>query len=106
MSYDIMNEYGDDSYLFFINIYERGYRFYDCNGGMSMTFNHNLNSNNIPFKDTMQIDGRIYQNVYVYTEDTVDRKNTEIWKVIIAENYGVVKYYNKKTGKEWTLRTD
>ncbi len=52
--------------------------------------------------DTMTINNKLYQETITIERDTINFSD-EIWKVIVANNYGIVKFYDKKTGYEWTL---
>jgi hypothetical protein len=53
--------------------------------------------------DTMTINGFFYNEIVVLERDTINFTD-EIWKVIVANNYGIVKFYDRETGDEWTLQ--
>jgi hypothetical protein len=52
--------------------------------------------------DTMTINNKLYDEVFTIERDTINFSD-EIWKVIVANNYGIVKFYDRETGYEWTL---
>jgi len=53
--------------------------------------------------DTMTINGFFFNEVVVLERDTI-KFTDEIWKVIVANNYGIVKFYDRKSGDEWILQ--
>lgn len=56
--------------------------------------------------DTMTINNVFYEEVVVLERDIVKFPEDEIWKLIVANNYGIIKFYDKKTGDEWTAVLD
>ncbi len=54
--------------------------------------------------DTMSINGFLFNEVVVLERDTLRFPDDEIWKVIVANNYGIVKFFDRKTGDEWILQ--
>lgn len=54
--------------------------------------------------DSMSINGFLFNEVVVLERDTLKFPDDEIWKVIVANNYGIVKFFDRKTGDEWILQ--
>ncbi|GAB4287483.1 MAG: hypothetical protein Kow0068_13280 [Marinilabiliales bacterium] len=52
--------------------------------------------------DTITINNRLYQEAVIIERDTINFSD-EIWKVIVANNYGIIKFHDRETGYEWTL---
>lgn len=71
---------------------------YNNNNGMAGIRNFELHI------DTMTINGFLFNEVVVLERDTLRFPDDEIWKVIVANNYGIVKFYDRKTGDEWILQ--
>lgn len=55
--------------------------------------------------DTMTINGKFYNEVLVIERDTVTYSEN-IWKIIIANNYGIIRFFDRKTGYVWTLSVE
>ena len=58
--------------------------------------------------DTLTVDNVFYNETITMECDTILYPSTEsdnyrIWKAIVANNYGVIKFYDRYTGYEWTL---
>ena len=81
-----------------IKIMSFGIRVGDSNGY------HSLSGSNI-FNDTISysINNVTYNEVLLFEVDTILQPKHEIWKIIVANNYGVIKFYDRYTGHEWTL---
>ena len=50
----------------------------------------------------MTINGKFYNEVLVIERDTATYSEN-IWKIIIANNYGIIRFFDRKTGYVWTL---
>lgn len=76
-----------------------GLRIEESNGSLNISTNEfsNIVLNNVI------IDSVLYNEVLTFEKDTVTYSDEEIWKVIVAKDYGVIKFYDKATGFEWSL---
>lgn len=54
--------------------------------------------------DTITINNFFFNEVVVLEKDTLTFPDDEIWKVIVANNYGIVKFYDRKSRDEWILQ--
>ena len=65
-----------------------------------------LETNDI-YSDTqiLSINNKQYSEVLVFERDTI-KYDDEIWKIILANNYGIVQFYDRETGYIWTLQDD
>ena len=58
--------------------------------------------------DTLTVNNVFYNETITMECDTILHPSTKsyyyrIWKAIVANNYGVIKFYDRYTGYEWTL---
>jgi hypothetical protein len=52
--------------------------------------------------DTITINGEYYNETIIIERDTINYSD-EIWKVIVANNYGIIRFYDRETDYVWTL---
>ncbi len=52
--------------------------------------------------DTITINDKFYNEVIIIERDTIIFSD-EIWKVIVANNYGIIRFYDRETDYVWTL---
>ncbi len=55
--------------------------------------------------ETLSINGKQYDEVLIFEQDTI-KQDDEIWKIILANNYGIIQFYDRVTGYIWTLQHD
>lgn len=52
--------------------------------------------------DTITINDKFYNEVIIIERDTINYSD-EIWKVIVANNYGIIRFYDRETDYVWSL---
>lgn len=53
----------------------------------------------------LTINDKIFEETIILELDTTTQ-NMEIWKIIIAKNYGIVQFFDRKSNEIWTLKTN
>lgn len=55
------------------------------------------------YLDSLIIDGKMFYNTYIVEKDTL-KTEQDIWKAIIAENYGLIQFEDKSKRKIFRLK--
>jgi hypothetical protein len=49
------------------------------------------------------IASKLYEEVLIFEKDTITNDD-EIWKIILAKNYGIIQFHDRETNDVWTLK--
>lgn len=60
------------------------------------------NDQKIIYHGKFEVNNVEYSNVYEIKQDTI-KSNTRIWRILLAKDYGIILFDDRKLGNEWIL---
>ena len=65
---------------------------------------NNIKTNNLNSEtEQIYIENSHYSQGLIFEKDTITNDD-EIWKIILAKNYGIIQFHDRETEAVWTLR--